>query len=77
MSLISGNDLGEDDTMNRVPFAMYTSRNKVQPGACDIMVVSGSFELNSMGGGGGGGGSISRVDGFDFPSSSFNNGLWS
>ena len=70
MSLIWGNDFWEDDTMKRVPFAMYTSRSKVQPGAWEIMVVSGSFELNSMGGGG----SSSRI-GDDLPSS-FDNGLW-
>ena len=73
MSLISGNDFGEDDTMKSVPFAMYTLRNRVQPGACEIMVVSGSFELNSMGRGVGGEGSSSGI-GVDL-TSSFDNAL--
>jgi hypothetical protein len=41
MSLIAGKSDGLEDTMKRVPLAIYMFRKTVHPGACDTIEVSG------------------------------------
>jgi len=49
MSLIGGNFDGDEDNMKRVPLAIYMSRKRDHPGACDTIDVSGKRIADPMG----------------------------
>ena len=55
MSLMGGKLDGDEDNMNSVPLAIYMSRKRVHPGACEIIDVSGRWAADAMDVGGGGG----------------------
>jgi hypothetical protein len=61
MSLIGGKFFGDEDSMNRVPLAIYMSRKSVHPGACETIDVSGKRIAEPMGVGAGFANGISSI----------------